>query len=165
MRHSGAGGNPILREHSSQCRRPATEWGSRLRGNDVVALYPTLNGGQSFFICRSRVRIRLLWSHNGPAEGPLRGQAQFAAVAHVEESDTAPDIYLTQTLVNEVTRNHDATNRPGVVVAVVGVDTGRWRLIRVVLSDNEPESSHAATVYQVLHLAPSLFYTLEGPFA
>jgi hypothetical protein len=72
---------------------------------------------------------------------------------------------LTQTLVNEVTRNHDATNRFGVVVAVVGVDTGSWRLIRVVLSDNEPESSHAATVYQVLHLTSSLFYTLEGPFA
>jgi hypothetical protein len=94
-----------------------------------------------------------------------RGAALNARFAQVEESDIAPDTDLTRTLADEVARNHNAANRPGVVVSVVGVDTERWRIIRVVLSDKGPEDSHSATVYQVLHLAPSLLHTLEGPSA
>ena len=52
--------------------------------------------------------------------------------------------------------------RGGTVAAAVSLDPLRWRLTRVLVSEQEPDDGGAGTVYQVLHLARPLLDTLEG---
>lgn len=91
-----------------------------------------------------------------------RGGAPQARFAAIEETDLHPDADLTQALAAETARNRAAAAGPGVAAAVVGVDTGRWRIVRIVLSETAPDAGAAAVVHDILHLAAPLLDSLPG---
>lgn len=91
-----------------------------------------------------------------------RGAAAQARFAAIEEIDLHPDADLTEALAAETARNRDAAARPGVVAAVAGVDTGRWRIVRIVLSAQAPDVGGSAVVHEILHLAAPLLDSLPG---
>jgi hypothetical protein len=46
------------------------------------------------------------------------------------------------------------------VAAAFGVDSRNWKITRILLSTNEPNSNETAVAYQILHLARPLLDTL-----
>ena len=91
-----------------------------------------------------------------------RGSASTGRFVRLEAIDIPADADLDATLAQEVERNRDVAARQGTVAAAVSLDPLRWRLTRVLVSEQEPDDGGAGTVYQVLHLARPLLDTLEG---
>ena len=90
-----------------------------------------------------------------------RGAAEAARFAYLDEVDIPADADLDATLAREIERNRDEAARPGTLAAAVSLDPLRWRLSRILLSENEPGARSAGTAYQILHLARPLLHTLD----
>jgi hypothetical protein len=92
-----------------------------------------------------------------------RGNGQHARFVHTEERDIPVDADLSAAFASEIARNRQVAAQRGIVVAVVGVDTQRWRFTRIVLSESEAAGREHSTSYEILHLARPLLDTLpEG---
>ena len=89
-----------------------------------------------------------------------RGKAQHARFVCKEEVPIPIDADLAAALGTEIERNRAVAERPNSVAAVVGVDPGSWRLIRIVLTDDEPDRDLVGVAYEVLYLARPLLDTL-----
>ena len=89
-----------------------------------------------------------------------RGKAQRARFVCKEEVPIPIDADLADALGTEIERNRAVAERPGAVAAVVGIDPGSWRLIRIVLTDDEPDRDLSGVGYEVLYLARPLLDTL-----
>jgi hypothetical protein len=89
-----------------------------------------------------------------------RGAAQEARFVYMQEWDIAADADLPSVFASEAERSRKAAEHPGAVATVAGVDTLNWKLIRILLSANEPVGSEAGDAYQILHLARPLLDTL-----
>jgi hypothetical protein len=90
----------------------------------------------------------------------LKGSGEVARFLYKDERTIAHDADLTSTFAEEIARNREAAQRPGVVAAAVGVDVQNWKLTRVLLSEKEPRGASGEEAYQVLYLAKPLLATL-----
>ncbi|MCI3206262.1 MULTISPECIES: DUF4865 family protein [Pandoraea] len=93
-----------------------------------------------------------------------RGRAQQTQFVFEETSDIARDADLGQVFAAEVVQNKAAVTRPGVVAAVVSLDTLNWRVSRYLLAEHaQARPSDVAIAYEVVHLSQPLLHTLpEG---
>jgi hypothetical protein len=89
-----------------------------------------------------------------------RGSEREARFATKHEQDIPLDADLTAAFAAEIERNREIAQRPGAVVAAVGIDAERWKFTRVLLSENEPSGRDEGTAYQVLYLAQPLLAEL-----
>jgi len=92
--------------------------------------------------------------------GAHRGTARKAHFAYMEEQEIAADADLPAVFARETERNRKASDQSGVLAAVAGVDTLNWKLVRILVSANEPSGSEAGDAYQILHLARPLLDSL-----
>jgi hypothetical protein len=90
----------------------------------------------------------------------LKGSGEVARFLTKEERTIAHDADLTSAFAEEIARNREAAQHPGVVAATVGVDAQNWTFTRVVLSEREPEAARGEEAYQILYLARPLLATL-----
>jgi hypothetical protein len=92
-----------------------------------------------------------------------RGTTQEARFVYMEEQNIPADADLPTVLARETQQNRKASEQFGVLAAVAGVDTLNWKLVRILVSANEPGGSEAGDAYQILHLAQPLLGSLpEG---
>jgi hypothetical protein len=92
-----------------------------------------------------------------------RGRGGDARFAYKEELDIPLDADLTAECAREIERNQEMAERPGTVAAASAIDTQNWKFTRVLLSENAPNGSEAATCYEILYLArPRLDTLLRG---
>jgi hypothetical protein len=91
-----------------------------------------------------------------------RGDAQHARFAYVKERDIPGDIDLTDAFASEIQHNREIAAQPGIVAAVLGVDTLNWRLTRILFSDGQRSGQEDGTGYEVLYLARPLLDTLAA---
>ena len=89
-----------------------------------------------------------------------RGKAQHARFVCKEEVPIPIDADLAMALGTEIERNRAVAERPGSVAAIVGVDPNSWRLIRIVLTDHEPDRDLVGVTYEALYLARPLLDAL-----
>jgi hypothetical protein len=89
-----------------------------------------------------------------------KGRAQHARFACKEEQPIPIDADLATALGAEIERNRAVAERRGSVAAIVGIDPRNWSLIRIVLTDDEPDRGLGGVAYEVLYLARPLLDTL-----
>jgi len=89
-----------------------------------------------------------------------RGKAQHTRFVCKEELPIPLDADLATALGTEIERNRAVAERPGSVAAIVGVDPNSWRLIRIVLTDHEPDRDLVGVTYEALYLARPLLDAL-----
>ena len=89
-----------------------------------------------------------------------KGNGREARFVYKQEFDISLDADLTSAFAAEIERNNALAQRPGTVVAAVGVDVQNWRITRILLSEDEPGEGKAGVSYQVLYLAKPLLDTL-----
>jgi hypothetical protein len=89
-----------------------------------------------------------------------RGKAQHARFVCKEEVPIPIDADLATALGAEIERNRAVAERAGSVAAIVGIDPSSWRLIRIVLTDDEPDPDMVGVTYEALYLARPLLDTL-----
>jgi hypothetical protein len=89
-----------------------------------------------------------------------RGRGNEARFAYKEELDIAVDADLTAECAREIARNREIADRADTVVTALAIDPHNWRFTRILLSENAPSGSEAATCYEVLYLAQPLLDTL-----
>ena len=89
-----------------------------------------------------------------------KGSGRIARFAYKQEQDIALDADLTAVFTAEVERNAAMVRHKGVVAAAVGIDAQNWRIMRILLSEQEPGEGRAGVAYQVLYLAKPLLDTL-----
>ncbi|MEX3943514.1 DUF4865 family protein [Paraburkholderia sp. BR10937] len=97
-------------------------------------------------------------------EGALdarRGPSSTARFAYRETLAIPDDADLDATLAREADQNRDTATQQGVFASVVSLDTQRWTLTRVLLSEEEPRGKQAGTAWKILHLAQPLAHTLD----
>jgi Domain of unknown function (DUF4865) len=91
-----------------------------------------------------------------------RGRASHARFVYEEELSIPVDADLTAVFENEIDRNRRISAVPQTVAAVIAVETQRWRITRIVLSEAGPGECDLGTPYEVLHLARPLLDTLPS---
>lgn len=89
-----------------------------------------------------------------------KGPGHQARFATTEDLDIPLDADLTAAFAREIERNRRTAAQPDTVAAAVGVDTRNWKITRILLSTNEPNSNETTVAYQILHLARPLLDTL-----
>ena len=89
-----------------------------------------------------------------------RGKAQHARFVCKEEVPIPLDADLATVLSAEIERNRAIAERPGSVAAMVSIDPRNWSLIRIVLTDDEPDRDLVGVTYEVLYLARPLLDAL-----
>jgi Domain of unknown function (DUF4865) len=94
-----------------------------------------------------------------------RGPGENARFAYIEDGDIHPDADLAATSRGEIADNQTSAAAPGTVATVVAINPSTWRFTRILLSENEPTGTEAASIYQVEHLSQPLLHTLPGPEA
>jgi hypothetical protein len=62
----------------------------------------------------------------------------------------------------EIERNRSIASHPATVATAVAVDPGSWKLIRVQVSENEPNGTASGASYKILYLAKPLLGTLPN---
>ncbi|KFG98975.1 hypothetical protein GQ56_0100460 [Burkholderia paludis] len=136
--------------------------------NSFASLYLWRNE-QAFtrFVAEGRYRVVTASFGRAPIDVQVvldarKGSASTARFARLDAIDIPVDSDLDATLAREIARNREAAAQAGVVAAAVSIDTARWRLSRILLSEHEPEGGAAGTVHQVLYLARPLLDTLEA---
>lgn len=90
-----------------------------------------------------------------------KGLGSIARLAYRQEIEIAQDADLAEVLASETAHNREAASQPSIVVAAVGVDVDRWRIMRTCLSEGELDLP-GAIAYQVLYLAHPLLDELPG---
>jgi hypothetical protein len=90
----------------------------------------------------------------------LKGEGKQPRFLLRQDQDIPLNADLTSVFAEEIARNREAARNAGVVVATVGVDAERWRLTRVVVSEQEPAGREQGNAYQVLYLAKPLLAEL-----
>ncbi|HKU98451.1 MAG TPA: DUF4865 family protein, partial [Vineibacter sp.] len=91
-----------------------------------------------------------------------RGRGHEARFATTHTLDVPLDADLTATLANAIARNRENADNAGTVAAAIGLDTRRWTLVRITLSDHEPAATEPGTHHEILHLARPLLDTLPA---
>jgi hypothetical protein len=94
-----------------------------------------------------------------------RGPSSTARFAYRETFAIPDDADLNATLARETAQNREAAMLQGVFASVVSLDTQRWTLTRVLLSEEEPRGEHAGTAWKILHLAQPLAHALDTGIA
>ena len=89
-----------------------------------------------------------------------KGKAQHARFVCKEEVPIPLDADLATVLGAEIERNRAIAERPGSVAAMVSIDPRNWSLIRIVLTDDEPDRDLVGVTYEVLYLARPLLDAL-----
>lgn len=91
-----------------------------------------------------------------------KGRGRVARFAYKEEGDIPRDADLDLFCAQEAERNRAVASDAASVAAAVAIDPRNWRVIRIVLSENEPTGSEQGVAYEVLYLARPLLETLPG---
>jgi hypothetical protein len=91
-----------------------------------------------------------------------KGHGRDARFAYKEELDIPRDTDIATIGAQEVERNRSIAGHPATVATAVAVDPRSWKLIRVLLSENEPNGSESGASYEILYLAKPLLETLPN---
>jgi hypothetical protein len=109
---------------------------------------------------RARIETRLvLDARKGEAS---EGEASEARFLYKQELDIPLDADLSSVFAAEIERVGDVARQKDAVAAAVGIDAERWKLTRVLLSENEPGGREDGVAYQVLALAQPLLAELPA---
>lgn len=117
------------------------------------------------FLLKGRYKIVTDSFGRAPIQGlvaldAVKGSSSRARFIYKEEMDIPPDDDLTVAFAREVERNRETAAGAGTIAAMIGIDTERWRFVRIRLSEDEPAAMFQGVAYELLYLAQPLLNSL-----
>ena len=90
----------------------------------------------------------------------FRGKADNGRFLYRDDIAIPLTADLTAAFASEIELARERAAQPDVVATIVGLDPHRWKFMRVVLSEAEPDASAPGIVYRIAHLSRPLLDAL-----